>query len=680
MPMSQLRELLARYKNVILFVFALQLVALVAFIEIKPANDLFWHLRMGRDLLEHGLTPFRDHYSFTFPDAPIKWVAWVFQVTSYACYKFLGGALGIQILVAISQLSILLLFLRMCIQRAVPIQLIVFGLLGIATALRMRSEPRPETLGNIFTMILVYYYYVVSGQWHKRDLFKIIAILALWSNVHSSSIIGYVIAGSLYLQWAFELILEAAPIRGWANWAGFGIVTFLVGFLNPDLSHVVLEIFSFGDKWNQYIKEFDALAFGQAPYVIKICLILLPVISFQLFRRRQVGLLFLLAILVWKMFESSRLATTFLIVGLPIYVLTFAEIYHEIVSKQLGRHAKKIAIAVLILNVIVALQFYKSTIFKANYSARIDSGEGLEKIMDHMEAHHLEGNIVPSYGAGGYILYRMSVGSRVAIDGRTNILYPFDFVKNYSEKLSSVSELNNFLAPYRVDYIVAENANENYLILPALQSGRFSIEMATPQYLLLSAKRSAFPVLSKIAAFPQCLQNSDRDAVGAEVKMAASVFQEKSPMGSVLLILDRYFQDAKGLLDSPPKVDSAVYGNSVNRVLMYLALREKNFMKAIEFADRLNLPTRSDRLTAARAMCEARDCVGAAEMLDFFPPNGMQDFELYDAYQILLEIDKRRPSALFPRARIEKTKMRLSKYLESGTVPERPESCPIVKH
>ena len=45
------------------------------------SNDGFWHLKMGLDLIEKGLSPFIDHYSFTHHGESISNVPVLFQVT-----------------------------------------------------------------------------------------------------------------------------------------------------------------------------------------------------------------------------------------------------------------------------------------------------------------------------------------------------------------------------------------------------------------------------------------------------------------------------------------------------------------------------------------------------------------------------------------------------------------------
>ncbi len=43
------------------------------------AYDSFWHLQMGKDWIEHGLSPWVDHYSFTFNGHEITNPPVVFQ-------------------------------------------------------------------------------------------------------------------------------------------------------------------------------------------------------------------------------------------------------------------------------------------------------------------------------------------------------------------------------------------------------------------------------------------------------------------------------------------------------------------------------------------------------------------------------------------------------------------------
>jgi len=58
------------------------------------AYDSFWHLQMGKDWVENGLSPWIDHYSFTFQGHPIKNPPIAFQVLLHFAVNELGVRAG----------------------------------------------------------------------------------------------------------------------------------------------------------------------------------------------------------------------------------------------------------------------------------------------------------------------------------------------------------------------------------------------------------------------------------------------------------------------------------------------------------------------------------------------------------------------------------------------------------
>ena len=67
------KELESR-RGFILTLFLLIIVFILAVSSLRDSYsfDAFWHLKMGQDWVEKGLSPFQDHYSIVFFGADIK--------------------------------------------------------------------------------------------------------------------------------------------------------------------------------------------------------------------------------------------------------------------------------------------------------------------------------------------------------------------------------------------------------------------------------------------------------------------------------------------------------------------------------------------------------------------------------------------------------------------------------
>ena len=69
---------------------------LLAFMVARPIAvfDAFWHLQMGKDLVEQGLSPWIDHYSVRYLGMDIYPVPVMFQVLLYKFVSFFGEQHG----------------------------------------------------------------------------------------------------------------------------------------------------------------------------------------------------------------------------------------------------------------------------------------------------------------------------------------------------------------------------------------------------------------------------------------------------------------------------------------------------------------------------------------------------------------------------------------------------------
>jgi len=81
------------YKIVVAICALAFITAAACFEFLSP--DLYWHLRLGHDLIHEGLNPFVDHYSFTEAGSRVLMVPWLFEVLLAALVDIFHGAMGI---------------------------------------------------------------------------------------------------------------------------------------------------------------------------------------------------------------------------------------------------------------------------------------------------------------------------------------------------------------------------------------------------------------------------------------------------------------------------------------------------------------------------------------------------------------------------------------------------------
>ena len=59
-----------------------------------PAHDHFWHLATARDFVKQGLSPFVDHFSYTYSGEPISISVLPYQLGIYAFTEMFGVLRG----------------------------------------------------------------------------------------------------------------------------------------------------------------------------------------------------------------------------------------------------------------------------------------------------------------------------------------------------------------------------------------------------------------------------------------------------------------------------------------------------------------------------------------------------------------------------------------------------------
>lgn len=163
------------------------LVAAIAMGRAVVENDVFWHLAIGRYVLEHGF-PFTD--PFGIGTADLRWSPpeWLAEVGMFAVHQR-AGWLGL----ALSHGLVLIALGALVTLRArtlgAPLghTLIAIALLAIPASLHLPM--RPLVLGHLFSA-LVLWMLARDRRGERSGVAWLPAIFALWANLHPSWPLG----------------------------------------------------------------------------------------------------------------------------------------------------------------------------------------------------------------------------------------------------------------------------------------------------------------------------------------------------------------------------------------------------------------------------------------------------------------------------------------------------------
>lgn len=200
--------------------------------------DVWWHLRSGQWILEHGRVPRLD--PFTFGSENRAWVDihWAFEVLLASVYS-LGGVAGMILLGASAGTAALLVAVT-ARRRDGPVAVLVLAWLPALLLMSWRFHPRPE----IFTLLYLACYLAVLWRVEAQPALAWLLPLVqvLWVNMQGLFILGPIVlgffladlgAGCLWQRWRGTLSWGPEQKRWWRHVGGAFVAVMAACLVNP---------------------------------------------------------------------------------------------------------------------------------------------------------------------------------------------------------------------------------------------------------------------------------------------------------------------------------------------------------------------------------------------------------------------------------------------------------------
>jgi hypothetical protein len=514
--------------------------------------DSFWHLQTGLDWLRNGLSPWRDHFSFTFNGKEIINPPYLFEILlgwlvsqfglepGFQLYKFAGFLLVFGLVV---------FFLRK-LRAPVVVYLLVLPLLVVL--LQIRSIVRPELISYSFSVLAVMLYYRARKRMSVTNMLPMVVLMLVWSNYHSP-IFGYIIFFGYFVDIALQQINDRAPFSAWLQWLGWGVAVVAVGFLTPGLNHPLVHLLFFSPEWKHLIQEYQsAVLYRELAAIYALITVALVTLILSL-RNRQFGLLFVCTLLIFFAVDMARLVTPSGIVILCIFAWMVSEID---LAHQLQRlpHSLSLVIGGSVMALYVLSLASSVKVARSYMVENRTSGFMFPKdVADYMVDQDISGRIFNAYNAGGYLIYRLSPDSQVYIDGRTDILYPLDHYYRHMDAEKSPDILRAEIEKYEIDLAVLENKQSNFSVVRDTET--LGLDYVGVRFSLFRKDNPNFPVFGALLAHPACWNPDMSSALEMEQTRANSIL----PGNSMLLPFMQFVID---------------YSKTDNRATFLMALEE----------------------------------------------------------------------------------------------------------
>jgi hypothetical protein len=193
--------------------------------------DTYLHIAAGRWMLARAALPTADPFSFTVAGAHWAPTEWLGELALAAAYATSGWG-GVILLTAASFGLAIGLLTRLLLRHLDPLPAIVAALAGAVLVLpHLLARPHVPALP---LLVLWCGTLLAARDGNRPPPWPLLAIIALWANLHPSFVFGLTLAAYL----AAEAVVAAEPgalrRRALAHWASFVLAALAACLINPN--------------------------------------------------------------------------------------------------------------------------------------------------------------------------------------------------------------------------------------------------------------------------------------------------------------------------------------------------------------------------------------------------------------------------------------------------------------
>ena len=462
------------------------LVGIFVFVNTHPIrpHDFWWHMAIGRDMVNAGKIPLIDTYSYTQPgDAYLSYHQfWLMEVVLYALYQA-GGA----ILVILAQTMLItpayILLMWISWRLTQSWRAAAFGGLYAAALGFGNWNVRPQAISYLFGALVLLGIVEFRRTRKRRWLLLFPVVMAFWVNCHGSFPIGLALAGLWLADESWQTFIHWIQHRQWSfqNWlpALAGFLMALGGCLiNPRGIGFVsyLSMMAGNSVVQNFILEWMPPNFNSLEGILFFALFMLAVVLMALSPRRpsfyQMITFLLFGILGLKYIRGI---IWFGIVMAPVVAEHLTALMDNAGVKpapkattQTSRLNQIFVIALLTL-AFMSLPWFKQYWPVVPEKAGLISTETPIKATQYMLDHKLPAQVFHDMAFGSYLMWAAQPKYKVFVDSRIE-LYPMNIWDDYLAISAGQCDWEAKLAEYGISTLLLEPEKQLGLIQAASTS------------------------------------------------------------------------------------------------------------------------------------------------------------------------------------------------------------------
>src|SRR6266576_2550075 len=442
-------------------------VILGLFIGLEQDPDFWWHLRIGRWMVDNGRLPSADIFTYTAITHAWTDHEYLTEVLMWLTYNTLGLTVLCIAFGLLTWAGFWLIFLQV---RRQPFVAIAVGIAIAAIAGTPIWGPRAQMI--TFTLSCLELYWLrqyLSGRSLAINFFPLVMIA--WANLHGGWVIGFVWLGvalaAELLSWAWDQDNPAHKMHA-RRLAVIAVASAVAVAATPHF--LTLYPYPFqtqgSEAQQRLIVEWASPNFHNFELRPFEAMIFLVVIGFALKRPSLYDVMLALAGLGLAL-QSVRNIPLFIAAATPILINTYSGCWKELAAAQrwkfnLPPRPAFAAITALALVVIVGVTALRvsDTISPARQQ-KLDSANYPVGAADWLAAHPEVGTkMFNQYGLNIFLAYRFypEPNRRVFIFGEAALMGD-DLLNEYADVYYVRSNWKQVLDKYGVDYVVENNGD-----------------------------------------------------------------------------------------------------------------------------------------------------------------------------------------------------------------------------
>jgi hypothetical protein len=388
--------------------------------------DPFWHIGIGRLILQTHSLPWVDQLSHTFEGHP--WMAkdWLSEIIFALMYEAGGWKAVVSIAIGAIALTFTLLFMELAQRVRLTAALSMAMFAYVLSSIYFLA--RPHLLS--FPLLVLWFAGLNRAvESHNSPNLLLIPLMTLWANLHGSFTLGLTVGGLL----ALEAIYESGPehrLRTLLNWALFLTASAFAALITPygyDSAYSTVQIFG-GNEALHYINEWRAFDFSKEILVGPLIMGLIFV-GFLVGVKIRFMRLVIVTITFYLMLAYIRMVPIFALIT-PLMIASSLRVQFPLLSLESQRHDPFLNRLLRLSSARYALIFSALLLGPSilTFSARaIGPRESIHPVaaVDYIVRTDASGRVYNDFSFGGYLIFR---GIKTFIDGRTDQLFGGGFL------------------------------------------------------------------------------------------------------------------------------------------------------------------------------------------------------------------------------------------------------------